>query len=180
MQDKRLVNVGHSLAVIIEKPILRMMGIGTASLLRMWTDGHRIIIEPTGQRVSANRRAGALRRDEVQEPPPAHDVMELVEDDAVKENIDGVLDELCRFWDFSPDEFFALHHEEEPLATRNTNSGLRFRYIMRFAAWCMSNAATANATELGTMKRLQRFHERLRQGVNRSAALEDALRAFPR
>jgi antitoxin component of MazEF toxin-antitoxin module len=44
-RHKRLCTVGNSLALIIDKPILRAMGLGTATELRVYTDGTRIIAE---------------------------------------------------------------------------------------------------------------------------------------
>lgn len=43
---KHLVSVGNSLAFVIDKPVLSMLGIGRRTLLRMLVDGRRIILEP--------------------------------------------------------------------------------------------------------------------------------------
>ncbi|MEO8553552.1 MAG: hypothetical protein ABI678_26440, partial [Kofleriaceae bacterium] len=44
-RQKRLCPLGNSLAMIIDKPILRAMGLGTRTELRVYTDGERIIAE---------------------------------------------------------------------------------------------------------------------------------------
>lgn len=43
---KNLTAVGNSLGIIIEKPILDLLGIKRDTPLEMITDGHRLIIEP--------------------------------------------------------------------------------------------------------------------------------------
>lgn len=43
---KNLIVVGNSLGIIIEKPILDLLGISKETKLEMKTDGHRLIIEP--------------------------------------------------------------------------------------------------------------------------------------
>jgi antitoxin component of MazEF toxin-antitoxin module len=44
--EKHLQRYGNSLALVIEKPILRALGIGRKTKLAMRTDGRRLIIEP--------------------------------------------------------------------------------------------------------------------------------------
>ena len=44
--DKPVVSVGNSVAVIIEKPLCRMLDIRRGSRVRVTTDGTRILIEP--------------------------------------------------------------------------------------------------------------------------------------
>jgi antitoxin component of MazEF toxin-antitoxin module len=44
--EKHLQRYGNSLALVIEKPILRALGIGRNTKLTMRTDGRRLIIEP--------------------------------------------------------------------------------------------------------------------------------------
>lgn len=43
---KKLTTVGNSLGIIIEKPILDLLGISKDTPLEMITDGTRLIIEP--------------------------------------------------------------------------------------------------------------------------------------
>lgn len=49
---KTLVPVGNSLGLIIERPILELLGIGRDSLLHLSTDGRRLIVEPLSQPVA--------------------------------------------------------------------------------------------------------------------------------
>jgi bifunctional DNA-binding transcriptional regulator/antitoxin component of YhaV-PrlF toxin-antitoxin module len=46
---KRLSVLGNSLALVIDKPIRKLLGIGRNTILQVSTDGRRILIEPTGQ-----------------------------------------------------------------------------------------------------------------------------------
>ena len=43
---KRLSAIGNSLGIVIEKPILELLGIDRDTDLEMKTDGERLIIEP--------------------------------------------------------------------------------------------------------------------------------------
>lgn len=56
---KNLTVVGNSLGIIIEKPILDLLGINKETLLEMITDGQRLIIEPvkTADRTARVRAA---------------------------------------------------------------------------------------------------------------------------
>ncbi len=55
---KNLTTIGNSLGIIIEKPILDLLGINKESELEIITDGKRLIIEPTFQ----NKRADKIRK----------------------------------------------------------------------------------------------------------------------
>ncbi len=46
---KRLQVVGNSLAIVIDKPLRVLLGIGRKTILQVSTDGRRILIEPTGE-----------------------------------------------------------------------------------------------------------------------------------
>ena len=46
---KNLITIGNSLGIIIEKPILDLLGISKETQLEIITDGHRLIIEPVGR-----------------------------------------------------------------------------------------------------------------------------------
>jgi antitoxin component of MazEF toxin-antitoxin module len=43
---KKLSAIGNSLGIVIEKPILELLGIDRDTELEMTTDGRRLIIEP--------------------------------------------------------------------------------------------------------------------------------------
>ena len=44
--QKTLTAIGNSLGIVIEKPILELLGITKDTVLEMRTDGERLIIEP--------------------------------------------------------------------------------------------------------------------------------------
>src|SRR5258706_2663328 len=44
--QKHLQPLGNSLALILEKPLLKLLGIGRETPLRITTDGRRLVIEP--------------------------------------------------------------------------------------------------------------------------------------
>ena len=43
---KQLIRVGNSLAVVIDKSTRALLGIAPETLMRIWTDGRRLILEP--------------------------------------------------------------------------------------------------------------------------------------
>ena len=172
MHDKRLVNVGNSLGLIIEKPILRVLGIGTASILRVWCDGRRLIVEPTGERVTTNQHARPLRSQDTPPAPPAQDVNELLDEEEYKSDALAVWRQLVRRWSISEHEFAALHHSER--SDRNP------RHMIRYEVWCDMDAQNATSEELATIKRMELFLDQLCDGVDRAAALAEALRRFPK
>jgi len=45
--EKHLVRVGNSLGIVLDKPVLRAMGLGRKTRVRVRTDGYLIVIEPT-------------------------------------------------------------------------------------------------------------------------------------
>lgn len=47
---KKLSAIGNSLGLVIEKPILELLGIDRETELEMTTDGVRLIIEPVRER----------------------------------------------------------------------------------------------------------------------------------
>jgi len=57
---KKLSAIGNSLGLVIEKPILELLGIDRETELEMTTDGERLIIEPVRRR--RKRIAAAAKR----------------------------------------------------------------------------------------------------------------------
>lgn len=59
---KNLTVIGNSLGIIIEKPILDLLGIGKESELEIITDGKRLIIEPIQNDERKEKIRNATRR----------------------------------------------------------------------------------------------------------------------
>lgn len=59
---KNLTVIGNSLGIIIEKPILDLLGISKETQLEMITDGRRLILEPVKQEDRAEKIKSATRR----------------------------------------------------------------------------------------------------------------------
>jgi len=59
---KSLTVVGNSLGIIIEKPILDLLGINRETQLEMITDGQRLILEPVREIEKADKIKSATRR----------------------------------------------------------------------------------------------------------------------
>jgi antitoxin component of MazEF toxin-antitoxin module len=59
---KNLTVVGNSLGIIIEKPILDLLGINRETQIEMITDGRRLIIEPVKEENRTAKIKAATRR----------------------------------------------------------------------------------------------------------------------
>jgi antitoxin MazE len=59
---KNLIIVGNSLGIIIEKPILELLGISKETQFEMITDGKRLILEPVKEEDRTERIKSATRR----------------------------------------------------------------------------------------------------------------------
>lgn len=46
---KKLIRIGNSYGITLEKPVLQLLKITTATELEIITDGQRLIIEPAGR-----------------------------------------------------------------------------------------------------------------------------------
>jgi antitoxin MazE len=59
---KNLTVVGNSLGIIIEKPILDLLGINRETQLEMITDGKRLILEPVKDEDRTEKIKAATKR----------------------------------------------------------------------------------------------------------------------
>ena len=59
---KNLITVGNSLGIIIEKPILDLLGISRETQLEMITDGNRLILQPVKEEDKTAKIKAATRR----------------------------------------------------------------------------------------------------------------------
>ena len=58
--EKKLVSVGNSVALVLDKPLRETLGIKPTTLVRVMTDGRRLIIEPCGEKPAVVKRAEAI------------------------------------------------------------------------------------------------------------------------
>jgi antitoxin component of MazEF toxin-antitoxin module len=59
---KNLTVIGNSLGIIIEKPILDLLGVSKESQFEMTTDGQRLILEPVKEADKTDKIKEATRR----------------------------------------------------------------------------------------------------------------------
>ena len=59
---KNLTVVGNSLGIIIEKPILDLLGVSRETQFEMITDGQRLILEPIKESEKLDKIKAATRR----------------------------------------------------------------------------------------------------------------------
>jgi virulence-associated protein VagC len=58
--EKKLFRIGNSVALVIDKPLRLALGIKPTTLVRVMTDGQRLIIEPCGERSVEAKRTTAI------------------------------------------------------------------------------------------------------------------------
>jgi hypothetical protein len=58
--EKKLLKLGNSVALVIDKPLRLALGIKPTTLVRVMTDGKRLIIEPSGERTVESKRTAAV------------------------------------------------------------------------------------------------------------------------
>lgn len=58
--EKKLLKFGNSVALVIDKPLRVALGIKPTTLVRVMTDGKRLIIEPSGERTVESKRTEAI------------------------------------------------------------------------------------------------------------------------
>lgn len=177
MMKKRLCMIGNSLAVIIDAPIRRMLNLGTRSVLRVTTDGRRIIIEPTGEILEPSELRNARRalraRSEAEtsarKTGDGDDRYEEIDLYGLGMDARSIFLELADRRGMNPDRLAAIWHEPNP------------RYL-RIGAWLSDPncAVNANEAELASILRMRRCRELLRAGATWDVALRDVLQAFPK
>ncbi len=59
---KNLTVIGNSLGIIIEKPILDLLGINRETQIELTTDGNRLILEPVKEEDKTAKIKAATRR----------------------------------------------------------------------------------------------------------------------
>ena len=59
---KTLIKHGNSLALVIDKPILEMLGIGTDTPLELTTDGDGLLISPVRDKARQKQLRKTLRK----------------------------------------------------------------------------------------------------------------------
>jgi antitoxin MazE len=68
MLAKTLVKHGNSSALVIDQPILDLLGINRKTPLKITTDGQRLIIEPLSEKERAARFKAALEETDREYP----------------------------------------------------------------------------------------------------------------
>jgi len=154
--QKRLSVVGNSLALVIDKPIRDLLGIRRETMLRISTDGRRLVVEPIGgaahaaNDVSSHVSIAASPPLGASEPGPVH-----------------VFRTLLNKYGISKVRFRELHHDPSSSLTR-------------YLGWLqLGYARDANPLELATMRRLHQCLEALDAGAAWDDAITAALVAVP-
>jgi bifunctional DNA-binding transcriptional regulator/antitoxin component of YhaV-PrlF toxin-antitoxin module len=151
---KNLAACGNSLALIIDKPIRRLLGLGRNTQVEMWTDGRRIIIEPL---------------------PPEHptygsapETEPRVDERRLKLDAFGVIMQLTRRFAMKPEQFDQLHHE-----------GRGMRGMLVYTTQVELGMTEATADELATLRRFEECLALLQAGTSWEDAIASARQRVP-
>ena len=155
---KKLVNSGNSFALVVDKPLMRMLGIKPDTLLRVETDGRRIVIEPTKETAPprASRKVEATT------------IEEHRSDVAVQLDARAVASHLIERLRMSKEQFLRLHHHRSCLSPA---SWMGFFYT--------GDYARPTKAERATMRRFEVCYRYLIGGVDLDTAIDAALQAVP-
>jgi bifunctional DNA-binding transcriptional regulator/antitoxin component of YhaV-PrlF toxin-antitoxin module len=155
--QKKLSTLGNSVALVIDKPIRRLLGIGPETLVDVSTDGRRIVIEPL-RPAERDKRSPNLG-------------MAL---DAPR-----VLRMLKRDYSIDPDRFARLYHGPSQTTDKVPLSGIRA--MLRYQSFLeLTDRQHAQGQELADMHRMQDCLQALQSGRSWDDAIEEALRAHPK
>jgi antitoxin component of MazEF toxin-antitoxin module len=160
--EKSLAVVGNSLALVIEKPIRRMLGLTKNTLLRVTTDGRRIVIEPIGRK---DDRLAQLT-EATSFPTTALTLAEELE-------LRPILNALLNKYAMGASEMAQLHHAPVmPLESPRT--------VTKYSSWISAAGFKRNdLNELATSRRLRVCFDSLCKGKTWPEAITDALAVFP-
>jgi hypothetical protein len=160
--QKKLVVVGHSLALVIDKPVRHLLGIGRNTLLRVSTNGRMLVVEPIGEDTPDRRRdaGGAMGvTDAPSETGPFTAAQEL---DARRETR-----ALFDLYGMSQAQLQELHHN------KRTRVGGWLGWLMLLAG------RRPDEAERMTLKRVRHCLDRLQAGDGWDHAIAAALAAVP-
>ncbi len=141
---KTLSRHGHTLALVIDKPIRNLLGITERTVLKVWTDGRRLVVEPTAE-----------RRTEVASAP------EPVSDRRLELDAPAVIDALQNVDGFSQARFDQLYHEP-------------YRWIAYSGWVHNWDLSEATEEERASMRRLEACLRALRAGKDWDDAIATA------
>jgi bifunctional DNA-binding transcriptional regulator/antitoxin component of YhaV-PrlF toxin-antitoxin module len=173
---KRLLRVGNSYAVVIDKPIRRLLGIASRTILEVSSDGQRIIIDVTRDLLQDDELDHAqqiLHQGRRVAPPLVAAARAAATRRALYAEAPQVWLELERRWGITQSHLERLHHDPKP------------RFV-RVAAWMRSRSdatEAANAAtdfEVATITRFKMCRDLLRTGIKWDAAIIEAIRAVPK
>jgi antitoxin MazE len=155
---KTLIQVGNSLGLVIERPVLDLLNITRDTVLEVSTDGRRLIIEPASPVSSLNLVAASATDGE---SPDFGDPAFTVQ----------VLDALESQFHISNERFRRLHH------ARNYENTIKAHWA--YAANRPSRFQAGGSNEL-TARRLHSCLQALEAGETWEAAIALATNQFPR
>ena len=163
--QKRLVSVGNSVALILDKETRAVLGLKRTSLVKVRTDGRRLIVEPDGER-----------------PPAGASLMSEVEQ--VVTYLPNEFEMMFERMQLPPGVFRRLHHcpalITEETRKKRSPTRLAIREMSEYSMWLGSDAAqTPTAAEWETMRRFHVCYQKVASGVSWDEAAAYALAEVP-
>jgi bifunctional DNA-binding transcriptional regulator/antitoxin component of YhaV-PrlF toxin-antitoxin module len=151
--QKKLSVVGNSLALVIDKPLRRMLGLRPDTRVELTTDGRRLVIEPLG---TAPAGGGNVKRS-----PGAGGSPTLARVDAVR-----TFQALMNRYGITAEQFRRLHHQGIRIGVYNGSLSLGL-------------VTGTDPAEAATLRRLEECLRRLEAGASWEDAIVAALAVVP-
>ncbi len=161
------------MALIIDKPTRRLLNLGPRSIVEVWTDGRRLVMEATGEKLDESEIRGVVpsRLDTLDEmAKKARDAEErsMFSRRALDLDAESIFRELQQRG-LSPSRMFELSHEEP------RRFGYGHSWIGR-----RKPATDGSSDEVATLRRMRVCRDRLRAGGSCDEAIALALATFPK
>gem|GEM_PF-4946223 len=169
--EKALTHLGNSFAIVLDRAICKLLGLGHGSIVKMTVQDGRLIIERTGKRREPSPRAqvrpGLPRRGRIVRDPHVP-ILQMITDDYSLEDLKK----------YGPAVVLALEDRGLPsyLDRIHYRVGVTFRELARQAR---QDPATAAEIDVVLLRRLRAVWDTLAHGGEWEEAIESAVARYP-
>ena len=181
---KKLVTIGNSVGLVLDRTMLRMMGLKRGSIVKLETDGRTLIVKNTGEVSNDPSTRAESANADAEELFEVHGVpggLSTAEISRVIAQAPWVFKGLTRSRTIPIPCFRALYHKPvpDPDPTRGPNNGWVVT-ILPYDAWVNSNDRyDPTPAEFATMRRFEACVDALEEGAGWEEATARALEKVP-
>jgi antitoxin component of MazEF toxin-antitoxin module len=182
--QKKLVTIGNSVGLVIERSMLQMMGLKRGSIVKLETDGRTLIVKNTGEVADTSMMTDNSAQAGENQVLDVHSVpggLSTAEISRVIAQAPRVFHRLTRSRTIPIPCFRALYHQpvSDPDPRRGETNGW-VSTILPYDAWVDSNARyDATPAEFATMRRFEACLQAMEEGATWEQATAHALETVP-